>query len=132
MEPKMGNTKEASPSKNVSTRLNRIAELARKMPGAELRTLAHHIDMDMLLVAYARTRKDGAAGIDEVTAEEYERNLKATLTRVRDEFKSGTYWAPPVRRADIEKTDGGKRPLGIPTVQEQGLQGAGAQVLSAV
>ena len=128
----MGNTKEASPSISVSTKLNRIAELARKMPGVELRTLAHHIDMDMLLVAYARTRKDGAAGIDEVTAEEYERELKANLTRVLDEFKSGTYWAPPVRRAYIEKADGGKRPLGIPTFEDKVLQRAVAIVLSAV
>lgn len=128
----MGNTKEASTSENVSTKLNRIAELARKMPGVELRTLAHHIDMDMLKEAYARTRKDGAAGIDEVTAEEYERNLKANLTRVLDEFKSGTYWAPPVRRAYIEKADGGKRPLGIPTFEDKVLQRAVTMVLSAV
>jgi len=128
----MGNTKEASTSISVSTKLNRIAELARKIPGVELRTLAHHIDMDMLLAAYARTRKDGAAGIDEVTAEEYERNLKANLTGLLDRFKSGTYWAPPVRRAYIQKADGGERPLGIPTFEDKVLQRAVTMVLSAV
>ena len=49
---------------SVSTKLERIAELARKMPGAELRTLAHHIDIEWLREAYRRTRKDGAVGVD--------------------------------------------------------------------
>ena len=128
----MGNTKETSSSKSVSTKLNRIAELARKMPGVELRTLAHHIDMDWLREAYAQTRKDGVPGIDDVTAEEYERNLKANLTGLLDQFKSGTYWAPPVRRAYIEKADGGKRRLGIPTFEDKVLQRAVTMVLGAV
>lgn len=128
----MGNTKETPTSTNVSTKLNQIAELARKMPGVGLRTLAHHIDMDWLLEAYARVRKDGVPGIDDVTAEEYERNLKANLTRLLDQFKSGTYSAPPVRRAYIKKADGGERPLGIPTFEDKLLQRAVTMVLSAV
>jgi group II intron reverse transcriptase/maturase len=132
MELTMGNTKETPSSGNVSTKLNQIAELAKKMPGVGLRTLAHHIDIGWLLEAYEKTRKDGAAGVDEVTAEEYERNLKANLMRVLDQFKSGTYGAPPVRRAYIEKASGGQRPLGIPTIEDKVLQRAVTMVLSAV
>jgi hypothetical protein len=60
-----------SPS-NVSTKLQRIAELARNRPNEALTTLAHHIDVTFLAEAYRRTRKDGAAGIDGVTAKDYE------------------------------------------------------------
>jgi hypothetical protein len=36
-----------------------------------IRTLAHHIDVEVLRVAYQRTRKDGAVGVDEQTAADY-------------------------------------------------------------
>ncbi|NIP81854.1 MAG: transcription elongation factor GreAB, partial [Gemmatimonadetes bacterium] len=45
------------------------------MPQAALTTLAHHIDLDLLLEAYRRTRKDGAAGVDGQTAREYAEDL---------------------------------------------------------
>src|SRR5207302_7055264 len=41
----------------VSTKLERIAKLAREMPQAALTTLAHHIDIDWLREAYRRTRR---------------------------------------------------------------------------
>ncbi|MCG5497649.1 hypothetical protein [Ectothiorhodospira variabilis] len=53
----------------ISTRQQAIAELARKAPERALLTLAHHIDLRWLEEAYRRTRKDGAVGVDGVTAE---------------------------------------------------------------
>ena len=64
--------------------------------------------------AYRLTRKDGAPGIDGVTAADYEANLEANLLDLLDRIKSGRYLAPPVRRAYIPKADGSQRPLGIP------------------
>jgi group II intron reverse transcriptase/maturase len=116
----------------VSTKLERIAELARKLKGKALLSLAHHIDIGLLREAYAQTRKDGAAGIDGVTAEEYERGLEKNLERLLDQFKSGTYKAPPVRRAYIPKADGSQRPLGIPTFEDKVLQRAVTMVLETV
>src|SRR5690349_7743707 len=66
-----GKMAETSGSTNVSTKLGQIAKLAREMPQAALTTLAHHIDIDWLREGYRRTRKDGATGIDQQTAEEY-------------------------------------------------------------
>jgi len=128
----MGNTNGTPSSESVSTKLTRIAELARKMPGVALQTLAHHIDMDLMREAYAQTRKDGAVGVDGQTAGEYERELERKLKDVIDRFKSGTYFAPPVRRAYIPKADGGKRALGIPTFEDKVLQKAVTMVLGAV
>jgi hypothetical protein len=59
---------EALGSTSVSTKLQRIAELAKRMPGVALTTLSHYIDIALLREAHRRTRKDGARGVDEVTA----------------------------------------------------------------
>jgi RNA-directed DNA polymerase len=117
---------------NVSTKLQRIAELARKAPTMAIRTLAHHIDVEFLRVAYQQTRKDGAVGVDDQTAAGYAANLEGNLESLLNRFKSGTYYAPPVRRVEIPKADGTKRPLGIPTFEDKVLQRAVAMVLSAV
>src|SRR2546428_5241873 len=120
-------------SVSVSTKLKRIAELARQKPQAVLTTLSHHIDLEFLREAYRRTRKDGATGVDEVTAKEYATNLDERLASLLERFKSGTYRAPPVRRVHIPKGDGSKtRPIGIPTFEDKVLQRAVAMVLNAV
>jgi len=117
----------------ISTKLQRVAELAREMPQTALRTLAHHIDLDLLLEAYARTRKDGAVGVDGQTAEEYAEHLEENLRDLLNRAKSGTYRAPPVRRVLIPKGDGRRtRPIGIPTFEDKVLQRAVAMVLEAV
>lgn len=116
----------------VSTRLHRIAELARQMPDAQLTNLAHHIDVEFLRRAYELTRKDGAAGIDGRTAKEYAQNLEGNLESLLGRFKSGTYRAPAVRRVHIPKGTGKTRPIGIPTVEDKVLQRAVSMVLTAV
>ncbi len=128
----MGNTNKTLNLDSVSTTLKRIAELARKLTGKPILTLAHHIDMALLRKAYSMTRKDGAPGVDGVIAEEYEQELERNLQRLLDGFKSGTYKAPPVRRAYIPKADGDQRPLGIPTFEDKILQRAVTTVLEAV
>ena len=60
----------------VSTKRQRIAELARKCPDMAFTNLAHHIDIEWMLTAHAQTRKDGAVGVDGQTAAEYEVNLE--------------------------------------------------------
>ncbi|MGH8526921.1 MAG: hypothetical protein ACREXY_22750, partial [Gammaproteobacteria bacterium] len=80
-----------------------------------LSTLHHVIDLEWMQKAYRLTRKDGAPGIDGVTADDYATNLDANLLDLLDRIKSGRDRAPPVRRAYIPKTDGSRRPLGIPT-----------------
>ena len=55
----------------VFTKQQRIAELAGNCPDMAFTTLAHHIDIEWMLTAHARTRKDGAAGVDGQTADEY-------------------------------------------------------------
>ena len=118
----------------VSTKLERIAELAKRKPGVSLQTLAHHIDLDWMREAHRRVRKDGATGVDGQTAEEYAEKLESNLQSLLDRAKSGDHYrAPPVRRVHIPKGDGSKtRPIGIPTFEDKILQKAVAMVLEAV
>ena len=96
-------------------------------------SLAHVIDIDFLKEAYGRTRKDGAPGIDGQTAKGYEEHLEENLRSLLERFKSGAYWAPPVRRAYIPKGDGTElRPIGIPTFEDKVLQRAVVMVMEAI
>ncbi len=117
----------------MSTKLQKIAQLASYQPKLTLTTLAHHIDVDWLGEAFRRTRKTAAAGIDGKTAATYARNLDENLSNLLQCLKAGRYRAPAVRRTYIDK-DGGKqkRPLGIPTVEDKVLQRAVAMILEAV
>ena len=75
--------------KTVSTKLERIAGLAKRMPGVSLQTLAHHIDLDWMREAHGRVRKDGAVGVDGQTADEYAKNLESNLRSLLDRAKAG-------------------------------------------
>lgn len=81
-----------------------------------LTSLNHYLDLEWLRYAYEQTRRDGAVGIDGKTATEYEKNLRENLKDLLRRIKTGSYQAPPVRRAYIPKADGSQRALGIPIV----------------
>jgi RNA-directed DNA polymerase len=118
--------------RTVSTKQARIASLAKQMPETAIRSLSHHMDLEWLREAYRRTRKDGAVGVDDVTAEEFAADLDANLQGLLDRAKSGSYRAPPVRRVEIPKGDGKTRPIGIPTFEDKVLQRAVVMLLEPV
>jgi group II intron reverse transcriptase/maturase len=125
--------KETQSSQNISTKLQRIAKIAKENRDAPLTNLAHHIDIEWLREAFRRTRRAGASGVDGITAKQYEKDLEGNLQSLLDRAKSGTYRAPPVRRVHIPKGDGTQtRPIGIPTCEDKVLQRAVAMVLEAV
>jgi RNA-directed DNA polymerase len=126
-------TEPLTSQKNISTKLERIAKLAKEAPERAFRSLAHYIDIDWLHEAYRRTRKDGAVGVDGQSAQDYAANLEKNLQSLLDRAKSGTYQAPSVRRVYIPKGSGSEtRPLGIPTFEDKVLQRAVAMVLEAL
>ena len=128
----LGDTGDALKSVNVYTKQQRIAELAGQMPEAGFTSLAYHIDVEWLHEAYRQTRKDGATGVDGITAKQYEQDLDNNLCSLLDRFKLGSYRAPAVKRVYIPKGEGGKakRPIGIPTLEDKILQRAIVMVLS--
>ncbi|WP_406699142.1 hypothetical protein V5E97_09710 [Singulisphaera sp. Ch08] len=83
----------ASEPVDVSTKRQRIAQLARQSPVMGFTSLAHLIDFDWLLQAYEKTRKDGAVGVDGQTAADYAADLRGNLVSLLERAKSGTYQA---------------------------------------
>ena len=77
-------------------------------------------------------RNKGVAGVDQITIEQYEREVEANLERLAQELKLGTYQPKPIRRTYIPKADGTQRPLGIPAVRDRIVQGAVRHVIEPI
>lgn len=132
-DPLRGNTPDSGSPTRVCTVQERIATLARQKPNEALVTLSKYLDEDWLRTAWERTRKDGAPGIDGQTWKDFEVGLEERLTQLRDQAHSGSYQAPPVRRAYIPKGTGPEtRPIGIPTLADKVLQRAVVMLLEPI
>src|SRR3954468_20333929 len=112
--------------------LQRVNEAARNSGQTRFTALLHHVDVAALERAFRRQRRAASPGMDRVTVDDYARELEANLRRLHDSVDSGQYWPKPVRRTYIPKADGGRRPLGIPALEDKIVQGAVAEVLNAV
>jgi RNA-directed DNA polymerase len=132
-EPLGGNMAGASKPGPVSTKQQRIAELAKLAPQMGFTSLNHYLDLNWLIEACNRTRQDGAPGVDGQTSDDYGLHLVDNLTSLLDRAKSGAYFAPPVRRVYIPKGTGNEtRPLGIPTLEDKILQRAVVMALEPI
>ena len=125
----MGTIAGISGPDHIQTKQLRIASLASENPKMVFTSLAHYIDVHWMYEAYRRTKKGGATGVDEQSSSDFEKNLTENLKDLVEKFKSGNYKAPPVRRIYLEKGDGKKRPIGIPTFSDKVLQRAVTMVL---
>jgi len=105
---------------------------ARRSRQTRFTALLHHVDEAALRRAFQRQRRAASAGVDGMTVEAYEHDLERNLRDLGDRVHSGRYRPQPVRRTYIPKADGGRRPLGVPALEDKIVQGAVAEVLSAV
>jgi len=89
---------------------------------------------DVLREAWRRVRKNrGAAGVDALTlAEVEEYGVERMLGELQNALREGSYRPSPARRVAIPKSDGGKRPLSIPTVCDRVCQQAARLVLEPI
>src|SRR5437762_7993797 len=104
----------------MSTKLDRIAELAREDPKRQFFSIAHLITPEALEAAFRSLRKAASAGVDGVTYEEYEANAGRNIRQLHQRLTDGTYQAQPLRRIYIPKEDGKRRPISIPALEEIG------------
>jgi len=132
VEPENGTMSETLRSGNVTTKIQRIAELARKHPTRVFSSVAHAIDLEWVREAYRRTRKDGATGVDGRNAAAFAEHLEANLSSLAEKLRTGNYRPPPVKRAHIPKSPGKTRPIGIPTFEDKVAQRAVAMLLEAI
>lgn len=116
----------------LQPRLARVNAAARSAAQTKFTALLHHIDQEALGRAFDRQRRRAAVGVDGITVHEYEQNLAVNLQDLHRRIHTGRYRPSPVKRVYIPKADGGRRPLGLPTLEDKIVQGAVAEVLSAV
>lgn len=89
-----------------------------------------NISKQVVWEAYKRVKANkGAAGVDEQSIEDFERDLKNNLHKVWNRMSSGSHFPSPVGGEETPKDDGGKRPLGIPTVADLVAQTVGKTYL---
>jgi RNA-directed DNA polymerase len=90
------------------------------------------IPKQLVWEAYRRVRANkGAAGVDWVSIEEFEEDLRGNLYKIWNRMASGTYFPPPVKAVEIPKSSGGTRILGVPTVADRIAQTVVAMQLEA-
>ena len=118
--------------KPLPANLARVNDAARGSRQTQFTALLHHVDVGALERAFRRLRRKAAPGIDGVTVADYEDHLEANLQALCARLHRNQYRPQPVLRTYIPKADGGRRPLGILALEDKIVQGAVAEVLSAV
>jgi group II intron reverse transcriptase/maturase len=132
-EQSKGTPAERRNGERVETKLLRIAEKAAREPELKFVNLYYLMNEELLNDCYRRVRKDAAAGVDEVTKEEYGRNLAANLRDLVDRLHRMSYRPQAVRRTYVPKAGSDKlRPLGIPTLEDKLVGMALARILGAI
>src|SRR5438067_9351185 len=112
--------------------LARVNAAAQQAAQTRFTGLLHHVDIAALERAFRRQKRLASAGVDGMTVAAYEQDLEANLRDLCTRVHTRRYRPQPVRRVYIPKADGGQRPLGVPTLEDKIVQGAVAELLSAV
>lgn len=117
----------------METKLAKIAQVAKEKPKEQFTSLAHLINVEMLLKCHHELNGNKASGIDEVTKAEYEENLLENINRLHESLRKMVYKPQAVRRVYIPKPGSSKkRPLGIPAYEDKIVQLAVSKILSAI
>jgi len=121
-----------SRTKHKSCGLDGVREAARRDSTLKFTALLHHVDEDCLTEAFFNLKKTAAVGVDEVTWQEYERNLEANIADLHGRIHRGAYRAKPSLRVWIPKPDGRQRPIGIASLEDKIVQQAVLWVLQSI
>jgi len=123
------------PPAKVRQLQNRLWAAAKQSEGRRFHALYDRIHRsDVLWEAWERVRANrGSGGVDGVTLAEVEAfGAEAMVAELQEDLRAGSYHPAPVRRVEIPKPNGAKRPLGIPTVRDRVCQQATKIVLESI
>ena len=118
--------------REVSTKLWFITQRAREDPSCKFTSLAHLPTADFLKDCFRELKKDKAPGVDGVTWRKYEENLDENIEDLVTRLIAKQYRPQPVKRAYIPKSNGERRPLGIPALEDKIVQLAIKKILEAI
>lgn len=118
---------------SVETKLQRIAEKARRDPKCRFSSLFHLMNRDLLWECFWNLKDNKASGIDRITKEQYAENLIDNLDELIGRLHRMGYIPQPVRRVYIPKPGSDKkRPLGIPALEDKLVQAGLSKILQAI
>ena len=112
--------------------LARVREAAHHRRDLKFTTLLHHVDEVMLQWSFYKLKRTAATGVDGVVWQEYEIDLRSRIADLHDRIHRGAFRAKPSKRVYIEKADGSRRPLGIPSLEDKIVQYAVREVLNCI
>lgn len=114
------------------TKLLLITGHARRDPTFQFTSLAHLLNAEYLGDCYRQLDKHKAVGIDDVTWEDYGRNLEENLRNLETRLKRKTYWPAASKRVYIPKNEHETRPLGISTLENKIVERAVMKILESI
>jgi RNA-directed DNA polymerase len=125
-------TRRAQDRASVSQALGRIREVAKQRKKERFTSLLHHVDIELLRLAFFALKRDAAPGVDGLTWRDYEADLEPQLEDLHARVQRGAYRALPSRRQYILKPDGRQRPLAVAALEDKIVQRAVAALLNAI
>jgi len=117
---------------SVVTRLARIHQRAETHPEAVFDNLFSLLNHQLLWHAFRGLKRGKAPGVDNVTVEAYEENLRDNLRDLLQRLHRGSYRPQPSLRKNIPKGNGKTRPLGIACVEDKLVQRAIVMILEQI
>jgi len=112
--------------------LDRIREAAERDRNLRFTNLMHHLTAELLRESYGALKRTAAAGVDDVTWQEYGEGLESRIMDLHDRVQSGRYRAKPSKRVWLPKPDGRHRPIGIAALEDKIVQQGVVWVLNQI
>lgn len=118
---------------NMATKLYCIAQKARTDQRCQFTSLFHLMNKELLLECFMGLRTDAASGIDNITKQEYAKNVYENIDNLVDRLHKMAYKPLPVLRVYIPKAGSKKmRPLGIPVLEDKLVQAGLSKILQSI
>ena len=116
----------------METKLKLISKHVTENNDIKLTSIVHLINETSLKQAFHEIPKNRAVGNDDVTAEEYGNDLDYNIAKLVKRMKEGNYYPQPSKRVYIDKGNGKKRPLGLPSFEDKIVDRTMAKILNAI
>lgn len=116
----------------MSTKLTSLTLRAQENRKEQFTSLAHLLTEGYLTGCFRELKRDKASGIDGVTVKEYEASVAENIKDLAERLKAKQYKPQAFRRVYIPKSDGSKRGLGIPTMEDKIVQMGIKKILEAI
>lgn len=116
----------------METKLDSLSQYAAKEPQRKFVNIMYHVNESSLKANFYLLGRKRAAGVDGVGWQEYGEGLDANIDNLLERMKRMDYRPQPVRRVYIPKGKNGKRPLGIPTVEDKVAQKTMSRIIEAI